>query len=211
MMAGKAWLFETDPNTPTLKAILASKKPMEQKALGRKVHGFNDDIWTPASVEIVVASQIARAEVDRRLGQLYISSSKKVFVEGSPRDKIWGVGIYWKQKSIENERNWKGENRLGKCHGLARDEYGKQEVLKRNRAEANEPKMESEDAERSKEESLGVAKNQEAAPVGRTRALSSKRAKAKSEDAECSREESDEIVVQDQAVASEQALQQVQA
>jgi ribA/ribD-fused uncharacterized protein len=164
MMAGKAWLFETDLNTPTLKAILASTKPMEQKALGRKVHGFNDDIWTPASVEIVVASQIARAEVDRRLGQLYISSGTKVFVEGSPRDRIWGVGIHWKQKSIENERNWKGENRLGKCHGLARDEYGKQEVQKRNRAEANEPKMESEDGERSKEESLGVAKNQEAAP-----------------------------------------------
>lgn len=211
MMTGKAWLFETDPNTPTLKAILASKKPMEQKALGRKVRGFNDDIWAPASVEIVVASQIARAEVDQRLGRLYISSGTKIFVEGSPRDKIWGVGIHWKQKSIENERNWKGENRLGRCHGLARDEYRKQEEQKRNRANAKEPEVESENVERANEESFEVAQDHAATSEETSEHAQGKKPAAKSKDIECSKKESDEVVLQDQAVASEEALQQAQA
>lgn len=130
IMACKAWLFDEDPKASMLKAILESKKPMVQKSLGRKVPGFNDTVWLPASVEIVVASQIARAEVDQRLAKLYESSGEKQFVEGSPRDKIWGVGIHWKERAIEDERNWRGENRLGKCHGLAREALRRQKEEK---------------------------------------------------------------------------------
>jgi len=126
MMACKAWLFDTSQKASTLKAILTSKTPRDQKALGRQVQGFNDRVWTPASVEIVVASQIARAEVNQHLAQLYQLSGNRTFVEGSPMDRIWGAGIHYKQKAIENEKNWKGENRLGKCHGLAREVLRKQ-------------------------------------------------------------------------------------
>ena len=146
MMACKAWLFETAQKPLTLRAILASKKPMEQKALGRKVPGFNDNIWTPASSHIVIASLIARSEVDQRLNTLYENSGTKVFVEGSPKDRIWGVGIHWKEKSIENEENWQGENRLGKCHGLARDAIRKLETQNGERSKIF-PSVESEGGE----------------------------------------------------------------
>jgi ribA/ribD-fused uncharacterized protein len=119
MMACKAWLFDQDPKASVLRSILASKKPYEQKALGRKVPGFIDSIWQAASFGIVVASQVTRAEADRRLAEIYLSSNK-IFVEGSPKDKIWGVGLHWEDATIEDERNWLGENRLGWCHGIAR-------------------------------------------------------------------------------------------
>jgi ribA/ribD-fused uncharacterized protein len=119
MMACKAWLFDRDPKASVLRSILASKKPYEQKALGRKVPGFINSIWQAASSEIVIASQITRAEVDQHLAEIYLKSDK-ILVEGSPADKIWGVGLHWKGTAIEDERNWIGENRLGWCHGLAR-------------------------------------------------------------------------------------------
>ena len=137
MMACKAWLFDRDPQASVLRSILASKKPFEQKALGRKVPGFIDSIWHAASFEIVIASQIARAEVDECLAKIYLESGNKIFVEGSPKDKIWGVGIHWKDKAIEDERNWIGENRLGWCHGLARKEFREDWKMKSQAAQDN--------------------------------------------------------------------------
>ena len=37
----------------------------------------------------------------------------KHFVEGSPYDRIWGVGIKWTDKAIADKDNWRGENLLG--------------------------------------------------------------------------------------------------
>ena len=76
-------------------------------------------MWDVASVPVVVACQIARAEADDELRRLYLQSGDRVFVEGSPRDNVWGVGIPWHHVSIENPSNWRGENRLGVCHGIA--------------------------------------------------------------------------------------------
>ena len=40
--------------------------------------------------------------------------SKKSFVEGSPADKIWGVGLVWTDPKIADKKNWNGLNLLGK-------------------------------------------------------------------------------------------------
>ena len=45
----------------------------------------------------------------------------KDFVEGSPIDKIWGVGIAWDSPLIEDEGNWLGENLLGKILNSVRE------------------------------------------------------------------------------------------
>jgi ribA/ribD-fused uncharacterized protein len=98
---------------------LRSKSPKDQKSYGRRCRNFDVKVWDVASVPVVVACQIARAEVDDQLRRLYLQSGNRVFVEGSPRDTVWGVGIRWDQVSIENPSNWSGENRLGVCHGIA--------------------------------------------------------------------------------------------
>ena len=135
MMACKAWLFDTDPAATTLKAILAAHSPSVQKMLGRQVRGFNEQIWTPASVEIMIASQLARSEVNETLAELYRSSGSRKFVEGSSTDRIWGVGLHFLNRAIDNPRNWKGENRLGKCHSLTR------EILRSQKAQPAVPML----------------------------------------------------------------------
>jgi ribA/ribD-fused uncharacterized protein len=98
---------------------LRSKTPKDQKSYGRRCRNFDVKVWDIASVPVVVACQIARAEADDQLRSLYLGSENRAFVEGSPRDTVWGVGIRWDQASIENPSSWLGENRLGVCHGIA--------------------------------------------------------------------------------------------
>ncbi|KAL2802372.1 hypothetical protein BJX63DRAFT_426102 [Aspergillus granulosus] len=99
--------------------IMRTDSPRVQKMLGRKVPNFDDQLWTKASGAIVFAGCAARAEVDEELKGLYLASGERVYVEGSRKDRVWGVGLDWKSKEILNERNWRGSNRLGKAHNEA--------------------------------------------------------------------------------------------
>ncbi|KAL4785781.1 hypothetical protein BJX76DRAFT_355830 [Aspergillus varians] len=99
--------------------ILRTNSPKSQKMLGRKVPNFKDYLWEKASGAIVVAGCVARAEVEDELKGLYLVSGGRFFVEGSRRDRIWGVGLDWKSKEILKEENWRGTNRLGEAHNEA--------------------------------------------------------------------------------------------
>ena len=98
---------------------LRSKSPKDQKDFGRHTRNFDLEVWNIASIPVVVSCQIARAEADDALRRLYLQSGERVFVEGSPTDTVWGVGIRWDHVAIEDEKNWWGTNRLGICHGMA--------------------------------------------------------------------------------------------
>src|SRR5262245_55934231 len=51
MMSHKAWLFGDEA---TASKILAAATPGEAKALGRRVRGFDDEVWTARRYPIVV-------------------------------------------------------------------------------------------------------------------------------------------------------------
>ena len=105
----------------TLLRILKTSDPKTMKNLGRHCTGWNQKVWNRASIPIVVSGTIARAEANLDLGKVYAENGdgSKSFVEGSPYDRIWGVGIDYNDPRIENPQNWKGENRLGRCHDEA--------------------------------------------------------------------------------------------
>ena len=103
----------------TVASVMRTRQPRVQKALGRRAEGFRDDIWEFASEVIVIAGCVARAEVDGALREVYLASGGRRFVEGSVRDRAWGVGLRWDSVEIEDEGNWKGKNRLGRCHDEA--------------------------------------------------------------------------------------------
>ena len=44
-----------------------------------------------------------------------LDTGNLVLVEPSARDKVWGVGLAENDPLIENEKNWKGQNLLGKA------------------------------------------------------------------------------------------------
>ena len=50
----------------------------------------------------------------------------KHFVEASPYDKIWGVGLGENDPFVDDEANWKGQNLLGKVLDDVRDTLKKE-------------------------------------------------------------------------------------
>jgi ribA/ribD-fused uncharacterized protein len=99
--------------------ILRNPNPRDQKALGRKVPHFSPETWGKSCVPIVVSASIARAESEEDLKKLYLQAGDRNFVEGSPMDRIWGVGLKWDDPRADVEENWRGRNLLGKCHDQA--------------------------------------------------------------------------------------------
>ena len=111
MMYMKAKLFNDED---IANQILRCTDPKEAKSLGRKVKNFDQKIWDENNVEIVTTGNFHKFKQNPELLEMLKKYQDCIFVEGSPYDRIWGVGIHWKSKDIENPKNWKGQNLLGK-------------------------------------------------------------------------------------------------
>jgi ribA/ribD-fused uncharacterized protein len=87
--------------------------PKDAKKFGRQVTGFDISEWANAR-ESMMQIALQRKFMDDDLFKLLLSTGDKILVEGSPYDKIWGVGLAYDSKEILNEENWDGLNLLGK-------------------------------------------------------------------------------------------------
>lgn len=110
MMAQKAKLFDAND---LFKTILNSKSPKEAKQLGRKVADFDSQLWDKRKFEFVVKGNLAKFSQNAALGHFLISTSKKILVEASPSDKIWGIGLKETDSKATNPSQWQGQNLLG--------------------------------------------------------------------------------------------------
>ena len=86
MMAEKARLFG---DVEILGRILAAHDPMDQKALGRKVKGFDQRIWESKARDIVKTANLAKFSQSPALLAVLARSAGTTLVEASPFDKIW--------------------------------------------------------------------------------------------------------------------------
>lgn len=102
--------------------ILKTDNPKECKNLGRQVKNFNSEEWDSVKEEIMYKAVKAKFEQDGLCNYCIMKFIHQKFIEGSPYDKIWGVGIKYNDKRIFNEKNWKGENLLGKILTKVRDD-----------------------------------------------------------------------------------------
>jgi ribA/ribD-fused uncharacterized protein len=117
MMARKAFRFG---DIPVLEAIMATANPAEQKALGRKVQGFNEAIWNEMAPGVVLTASLAKFSQAETLRNYLLGTGDRHIVEGSSKDRIYGVGLSWDDPRIEDEANWLGANHLGRCLMAAR-------------------------------------------------------------------------------------------
>ncbi|QGZ67035.1 NADAR family protein [Paraburkholderia acidisoli] len=111
MMFAKAKLFCDEASA---RAVLATHDPRAQKALGRKVAGFDLAIWEARRESIVFVGCREKFAQNRALRSVLLASDPTVLVEASPWDLIWGVGLDAKDPAIADPAKWRGHNLLGK-------------------------------------------------------------------------------------------------
>jgi len=112
MMAAKAKVFEDDDS---YHAIMATPMPNDQKALGKKVKGFVLETWNEVAKDYVTLGNINKFEQNKEFYDFLHDNKSRYFVEASPYDKIWGIGMRENDLLINNPKHWKGLNWLGEC------------------------------------------------------------------------------------------------
>ena len=118
MMAKKALLFG---DGEAHAKIMSKKNPRDQKALGRKVRGFNSDEWNEVCRDYVYEANYAKFTQNPAMLSELESYGDKELVEASPYDKVWGIGMHWEDDGVEDKANWKGSNWLGEALMQVRD------------------------------------------------------------------------------------------
>ncbi len=110
MMAEKARLFN---DQVCFDKILESRHPGEAKKLGREIKHFNESSWVQKRFEIVVQGNLAKFSQNEELKTFLVNTKKRVLVEASPADKIWGIGLAEDNPHTQNPEEWEGPNLLG--------------------------------------------------------------------------------------------------
>lgn len=113
MMYHKALYFN---DMLSAKRILRTLYPQDQKQLGRNVQGFNDEKWDIVKEYIVYQGNLLKFTQNEDLRQILLVDHKdKMFVEASPTDRIWGIGLGLGDERIYDQSQWNGKNLLGKA------------------------------------------------------------------------------------------------
>jgi ribA/ribD-fused uncharacterized protein len=110
MMHQKALFFGDED---IAEKIMATDRPDEQKALGRKVKNFNADEWSKVCLGIVYKGNYAKFTQNEELKKELMETGDRILVEASPYDRIWGIGMGEHYEGIEDPMNWNGQNLLG--------------------------------------------------------------------------------------------------
>ncbi|KND58051.1 hypothetical protein BVER_00316 [Candidatus Burkholderia verschuerenii] len=118
MMFSKAKLFDDDA---IAQAVLATHLPKEQKALGRKVRGFDLKVWEAKRESIVYVGCREKFAQHPGLRALLLATAPTELVEASPYDVIWGVGLGERHPDITDKSKWRGHNLLGQALMKVRD------------------------------------------------------------------------------------------
>ena len=120
MMASKAKCFKDEDS---YEKIMATPNPNEQKALGRKVKNFNDTDWFEVAFDVVVLANFNKFMQNEDLLVWLIETydTHERFVEASPYDVVWGIGMGADDPRALDETQWQGQNLLGKAIDAAHE------------------------------------------------------------------------------------------
>ena len=109
-MLEKANLFDLSK----VEAIARATQPDKAKALGRAVQNYDDAVWSSVRYDKMV--EVLRAKFKEPLMRnILLRTGDRVIVEASPYDRVWSVGLGMEDARILDEKNWRGQNLLGKA------------------------------------------------------------------------------------------------
>lgn len=102
--------------------ILKATNPAECKKLGRSRQiPFDNKVWDENKERIFKEVLIDKFKLED-LRKKMLETGKREFVEASPYDKIWGIGLRENHPDATNKSKWRGQNLLGKILTEIRDE-----------------------------------------------------------------------------------------
>jgi ribA/ribD-fused uncharacterized protein len=110
MMAGKARQFNDDA---ALDRILVESDPGRCKRLGRKVIGFDEQMWNRVAYRLVAVGNWYKFLQNEHARRWLVGTGPAVLVEASPRDRVWGAGIGRNDPRLPDPESWPGRNLLG--------------------------------------------------------------------------------------------------
>ena len=119
MMYQKAIIFN---DTETAEAIMSTDNPKEQKALGRAVSNYNEDVWALVREEVMVDGLIEKFNQNPKLKEALLATGDTIIAEASPTDLIWGIGFTEDRPEATDQSKWRGLNLLGKVLMRVRNE-----------------------------------------------------------------------------------------
>jgi ribA/ribD-fused uncharacterized protein len=124
MMYKKAMLFNDDE---VAKKITATNNPGKQKALGRQVKNFNQELWEKNCKQIVYEANYAKFTQNEHLLKALLKTKGTTLVEASPVDFIWGIGLEEDDPRALDRKQWRGTNWLGELLTELRENLIKEE------------------------------------------------------------------------------------
>jgi len=122
----KAKHFEDEE---TAAKVLVTPDPREVKKLGRQVKGYDDAEWAKVRYSYMMAVNLWKFTQIEEYRKELLATGDKIIVEASPYDKVWGVGLLEDDPLILDEKNWQGENLLGKVCMDVRTQLRKNQVI----------------------------------------------------------------------------------
>ena len=100
----------------TAAKILASTNPKEIKRLGRRVRNYNDEEWDSVRCHYMAKTLEGKFTGNKKARNFLLKQPEgHIFVEASPYDTIWGIGLAEDDPRAWNNETWRGRNCLGAC------------------------------------------------------------------------------------------------
>jgi ribA/ribD-fused uncharacterized protein len=87
--------------------------PHAAKALGRRVAGFDEQVWDEHRYNIVVAGNLVKFSQYPQLCTFLLATGERILVEASPVDRLWGIGLGRDDPAVADPARWRGLNLLG--------------------------------------------------------------------------------------------------
>ena len=74
---------------------------------------FNPEVWDAKKFYRVVEGNRLKFSQHNDLRAYLKNTGKRILVEASPNDRVWGIGLTEDHPDAANPTRWRGENLLG--------------------------------------------------------------------------------------------------
>ena len=118
MMYKKAVCFGDDEISAQ---ILETEEVTEIKVLGRKIAGYDDNIWNGIRQIVAYQGLIEKFTQNDELKNKLLKTGKSVLAECAVKDTIWGIGLSMRDPDRLEMTKWKGQNLLGYALMMVRE------------------------------------------------------------------------------------------